>query len=147
MQDTSKSKQLVNTRGRVQSLWTDGETAFVLNFADYCLESSKDYKTYVIEQFAKFANRQVSDSAIRSKIDRLVAAHSKPGVFTSCDKFLQEGTQCLNIQSLPPGVFEKMQKQRKLWNLEVLSKEDEAKRSAAESATIASGDTATSVSR
>jgi hypothetical protein len=147
MQDTLKSKQLVNTSGRFLSHWTDGETAFVLTFADYCLETSIDYKTYVIEQFAKVSNRQVSDSAIRNKLDRLMATYSKPGESTSSDKFLREGTRCLNIQSLPPGVFEKMQMLRKWWNLEVLSKEDEAKRSAAESATIASGDTATSVSR
>jgi arginine decarboxylase-like protein len=120
--------------------------AFVLNFADYCLKDGREYRTVVAEQFEKCAKRQVKAPAILNKLGRLVTAHSKLGVTTSCAKFIENGTRHLNVRSLSSGIFDEMVKQRKEWGLDELETEHKTKHSTTQDGFIAAEIPSSSVS-
>jgi hypothetical protein len=100
--------------------WSDTEKAFILNYADVCLQQQQDYKATVVEEFTKIANRDVTINAINKKWRALLVVYStdKSGVTKT---YIDDGTRHLNIGTLPPNLLIEMNAQRQRLGLEELS--------------------------
>jgi hypothetical protein len=103
--------------GKPRPLWLGEEIAFVLNFSDFCLKDKKDYRSLVTAELSKFANRNITTTAIKSKMEKTLA--------TCCSAkysdLVKNGTQSLDLSKLPSQILNFMKQQRTLWGLDELS--------------------------
>jgi hypothetical protein len=107
--------------------WTDREVAFVLNFTDFCLQTEvSDFRRDVEQELSRFANRKVTAAAISSKMRTVLVKQDN----VKWAELADSGTTCLDLQSLPSGVFDEMQRQRKARNLKKLPQADDTHRAA-----------------
>ncbi|KAH4308205.1 hypothetical protein HBH70_050320 [Parastagonospora nodorum] len=107
--------------------WTNREVAFVLNFADFCLQrEGSDFRRGVEQEFLKFANRKVTVAAISAKMRTVPAKQDNVKWADLADT----GTQCLDLEKLPRGVIDEMQRQRRVWGLKELPQADDTHRAA-----------------
>jgi hypothetical protein len=125
------------TGSKTRSTWTDREVAFVLNFADVCLRDQTDFKTHVIEEFLKFAGREVTATAIQTKMNRTLAEYGN----TKCGDLAVKGTQSLEISRLPTKIVEIMREQRKGLGLGELDMGDKSNTPLMQGTTTSTGET------
>jgi len=108
--------------------WTEKELAFVLNFADRCLQKKQAYRATVADALSKYGKKTRTAAGIEDKMRRILGEYSDNGYVG----FIKNGTRCLNLRSLPATLFAEMQQQRKRWGLSELDGEDQSENSTTE---------------
>ncbi|KAF2025870.1 hypothetical protein EK21DRAFT_92905 [Setomelanomma holmii] len=105
--------EVTNSKPDPKTFWSGPETAFILNYADVCLQQQRDYNKSVTEEFTKFAKRDVSMNAIKNKLRYLLTKYTtdKAG---SAKKFLEVGTGRLNVAAIPTKLLKEMNEQPNL---------------------------------
>jgi hypothetical protein len=115
--------------GKPRPVWVDKEIAFVFNFADSCLKDKKDYRSLVTAKLSEFASRNITTSAIRSKMEKTLATYCS----AKYRDLINKGTQSLDLSKLPSQVLIIMKQQRASLGLDELSTIGDSKGSAAQS--------------
>lgn len=95
--------------------WAITDSAFLLNYADHCLNLQKDYRSTVVKALAQYRGRQSSYGAIELELKGLLGLEMK-----QYDDFVDGGTASINVVSLPVDLLEAMQDGRKDLKLEKL---------------------------
>jgi hypothetical protein len=113
--------------GKPRPVWTDREIAFCLNFADFCLRERSDYRSLVTAELAKFAKRDITTTAIESKMRKTLATCS-----AKYADLINKGSQSLDLAKLPSQVLNIMKQQRAKWGLDELSATGDSEGSAAQ---------------
>jgi hypothetical protein len=98
--------------------WSESETAHVLNYLDHCLKKGIDFRKTVSDELSRVAGREVTFSAVNSKLTYLFKDN---GTFISFPDIVEKGTSRLNLSKLPPGILEAIQQQRSGLELEELN--------------------------
>lgn len=99
--------------------YTNDEDAFIIAYADVCIERNLDYQATVADELRKVSGRYPAWSNLKRKIGKTLKTLGKAAV--KLEVFIDEGTECLEINSFPPAVFTQINQVRSNWGLEPLS--------------------------
>lgn len=109
---------------KIKTIWSNAETAFILNYADVCLRQQQDYNATVAEKISSYAKRKVPIGSVKKKVYRVLSGNNATGFSGPYAKLVQEGTRHLDISSLPTDLVNEMKAQRKELGLDELSAAD-----------------------
>jgi hypothetical protein len=99
-------------------LFSDTEVAFFLNYADYCIDQTRDYKSTICSELRDLTQTVRSQSGAMKKLLDTLKKYVKKTA--NVKQFLREGTDYLTIGRLPRNILAIMNAQRKDWGFEVL---------------------------
>ncbi|KAJ8115704.1 hypothetical protein OPT61_g2703 [Boeremia exigua] len=92
--------------------WTDAEIAFIIGYADYCIDYNIDYAATVVNELRKRSPRPATWSTIQCKLKRTFT--SSLGFKLSVKEFINQGTDYLAI---PPNISRELIELHREWDM------------------------------
>ena len=99
-------------------LFSDTEIAFLLNYADYCLRHSVDYKATISAELGARANTTRKTQVALKKLSDTLKKYVRKSA--DAKQYIQTGTGYLTMGRIPTPVLAIMNRQRTEWGFDVL---------------------------
>lgn len=103
-------------------LYTPREVAFILSYADNCIQTDHDYQETVAAELERVSGRTVTLEAVKQKLAKILRGYGVTEF--SIAEFTKLGIDYYGIAPLPPDVRAEMDSMRSDWHLPPLSTED-----------------------